>query len=129
MYEELLNRINEYMTFLSDLNNDVVRKLYEEVNNYVKSNYLLIESDIYYIMYKGSIYAVGYFYGPSVLYYVRRAKNCECESFLNYEDVMKNKITEEEKSVKKELDSINDGIDSLKRKGISLDLIKKSIRF
>ena len=125
---EILDRLSERLTFLTSLNKDEVKELYDEVNRFVVNNYLLDGKDEgYYLKYNGKFYQVGYIYGPEVMYYVRLVKKGEMVlKYIDYERMKNNSLTEDEKEIKSIFGNIDDEVNLLKEKGVSLKLINKS---
>ena len=131
MKNELLDRLDTELSFLSSLSRKEVQELFDEVNNYVKTNFLGDgETDKYYLKYNGAFYQVGYYYGPEVLYYVRIVKpNEEIYSYIEYEKMKNNEITEEEKEVKGLFDDIHSDVERLRERGVSRKLLNKAFKY
>ena len=125
MYDELLNNEKPFITSFSIKE---VENLYFEIDNYVKSNYLFVkEDDRYYIKYNNNFYECGFYYGPDILFYLRFIGKQNIKEYVDYEDFKMGRISETQKEIKDQINSINDAIESLTHKGISRKLIKQSI--
>ena len=131
MQNELLDRLNGELNFLTSLSRNEVKELYDEVNNFVVNNFLLDgESEYYYLKYNNKFYQVGCMYGPEVMYYVRVVnKNEEITSYVDYERMKNNELTESEEEIKGIFGSINSEVNILKEKGASLRLLNKSFKY
>ena len=131
MKNELLDRLDSELSFLTSLNKDEVKELYDEVNNFVKSNFLGDgEEEKYYLKYNNSFYQVGLLYGPEVLYFVRITNgNDEITSYVDYENMKNNVLTESEREIKGMLDNIHSNVEELKEKGASVKLLQKTFKF
>ncbi len=126
--EKLFEKINENLTFLTSLNNDNVRLLFEKIDNYSKKNYFPeMEDDKYYIKYKNEFYAVGFLYGPEVLYYIKKEKG-EIKSFLDYDYLKYNYVPMEKMNIKNRINEINSDINKLKNDGVSPKILKRVIK-
>ena len=69
-------------------------------------------------------------YGPEVMYYVRVVnKNEEITSYVDYERMKNNELTESEEEIKGIFGSINSEVNLLKEKGASLRLLNKSFKY
>lgn len=131
MQNEMLDRLHGELTFLTSLSRNEVKELYDEVNEFVINNFLLDgESEKYYLRYNDNFYQVGYMYGPEVMYYVRVVKDKdEVTSYVDYERMKNNELTESEKEIKGIFGNINDEVNLLKEKGASLRLLNKSFKY
>ena len=126
--EELFNKVDSGLSFITSLNNEAVELMFNKVDNYVKSNYLFINSeDKYYLKYNGRFYIIGFFTGPEILYYIRICNDKNVNEYVDYNDFKYGKINEDQQDIKNQIDGINDTIRQLEEKGVSRRLLKKSI--
>ncbi len=123
---EVINDITS-KNFVSSIENLNVEKLFNIVNNYVKINYVCELNEKYYVSYDNNNYEIGMIYGPEdILYYIRKSN---IEANINLVDVLNNKLSNNMKIIRDRINTINEMISSLHQDGVSLSLIKKSIKF
>ena len=123
---EVINDITS-KNFVSSIENLNVEKLFNIVNNYVKINYVCELNEKYYVSYDNNNYEIGMIYGPEdILYYIRKSN---VEANINLVDVLNNKLSNNMKIIRDRINTINEMISSLHQDGVSLSLIKKSIKF
>ena len=107
--------------YFTSLTHPELVNLYETVENYVKRNYL-------YNMELDDAYLVAYNHkGPDIFYSLTKLDNYGTE-FIDLEYVFQDKLTPYQESIKSSIEHINDEISDLKDKGLSLSMIKKSLK-
>ena len=131
MQNELLDKLTGDLTFITSFSRREVMELYEEVNEFVINNFLCDGPDeMYYLRYNDRFYQVGYTYGPQAMYYVMALKKGETvNSFVDYEMMKNNQLTEKEQERKDFICDIHSRVDNLKEKGASLELLNKSFKY
>ena len=114
---------------ISSLSNDSISKLFKIVDNYMKKNYLKEnDNDEYYIRVNGVKYLIGYTFVYDGFYYIKRIKSEENENrCFELEDILNDRLTTKEQAIKSRIEDINRQLMELKREGVSLRLIKRSI--
>ncbi len=123
---EVINDITS-RNFISSIENLSVEKLFNIVNNYVKVNYICELNEKYYFSFNGNNYEIGMLYGPEdILYYIRKSN---IEANIDLMDILNNNLSYEKQIIKNRIDTINEMISSLHQDGVSLSLLKKSIKF
>ena len=124
-----LEVVNDIMSndFICSIENTNVEKLFNLVNNYVKVNYVCELNEKYYVSFNENNYEIGMIYGPEdILYYIRKIN---IEANINLKDVLNNNLSTNKKIIRDKINTINDMITSMHQDGVSLSLLKKSIKF
>ena len=104
--------------------------LYTTIENYIKRNYLynLELEDAYLVSYKNEGYELRRFYGPEDIFYSLTKLDDYSPEYIDIEYVFQDRITPSQETIKTRIDNINKEIDKLQSEGISLQLLRKSIR-
>ena len=115
---------------ISSVNQKELESLYKRVEEYARINYLKEDDeDEYYIRINGIVYVIGYTYVYDGFYYlVRYEGKIEDIKYFELSDVLNNEISDKQKQIKSKMDIVNNYLNELRKEGVSLRLIKKSIR-
>ena len=126
MISEVLNELKN-KDYISNIENINVEKLFNKVNEYIKTNYICEENEKYYVVYDNNNYELGMIYGPEDIYYY--IKKCNHLGNIDLLDAINNNLSKEKEIIKEKINYINDLINSLhQEEGLSLSLIRKSIK-
>ena len=128
-FEEIFNRVNSEKIYLTSVRSDEVKDLYELVDRYVNENYLYTgDRDEYYVSFNNRLYVIGFFYGPDILYYIRLAHKDELSNYLYFEDVLNNRISENDEDIRTRIENIKMQIRLLEDEGVSKSTIKRALK-
>jgi hypothetical protein len=112
------------------LSQQIISDLYKKVDKYVCTNYLKEnDDDEYYIRINGKVYIIGVSFVYEEFYYLKKYDGkFDNITIFEIEDVLNNRISKEQMIIKDRFDRVNESIKELKDGGVSLRLIRKSIK-
>ena len=125
--DEVFDIIKNENSFITSFNNRNIELLYFNLKRYVKSNYLDFD-EIYILKKDGIFYECGVLYGPEIIYYLKSLNENTIVKYIDYNNLKNNTLSEEDNNNKIIFDQINESINYLKEKGLSLKLINRSIK-